>query len=97
MRTFDAAELRRLDANVANVSENQPRVKGQACFDAVRYADAADWYEKAASSPNGEPRDWLLLGWSAAFAGQMERARKAFSEALHRDPTLPTPRTQTTP
>jgi hypothetical protein len=91
-RTFDADGLHKIDAKIASYSEDQPREKGQACFDALRYGESADWYDKAARSAKGEPRDWLLLGWSAAFAGQMERARGAFAEALRRDPTLPVPR-----
>jgi tetratricopeptide (TPR) repeat protein len=96
-RTFDVAGLHRLDEEVAIYGDSQAREKGKALFDALRYAESADWYEKIASSPNGQPRDWLLLGWSAAFAGRMDRARKAFAEALHRDPTLPTPRPRPTP
>jgi hypothetical protein len=90
-RSFSVKDLSELDAKVAKYPDTQPREKAKACFNALRYADSADWYEKAASSPKGEARDWLLLGWSAAFAGQMERARRAFAESRRRDPTLPIP------
>jgi hypothetical protein len=91
MRAFSVKDLAELDSKVAKYPDTQPREKGKACFNALRYADSADWYEKAANSPKGEARDWLLLGWSAAFAGQMDRARRAFTEGLLRDPTLPIP------
>lgn len=97
LRSFDEKGLAQTDARIAALPDTQLREKGKACFEALRYADSADWYEKAANSPKGEARDWLLLGWSAAFAGQMERARKAFAEGMRRDPTLPVPTTRPAP
>ena len=88
---YDAAKLADYDAAADAVPENEPRRKAEACRHALRFAEAADWYEKVVAAPGAPAEDWVALGWVSVFAGRLQRAEFALGEARRRDPTLPMP------
>lgn len=91
---FDVEGLRLLDATVARVPTSDLKGKAQACFSALRYAEAAEWYRRQVNAGQASGQDWLDLAWAEAFAGQVELSRQAFIEAVRRDPTLLVPLTE---
>jgi hypothetical protein len=77
----------KLDVDADAIAPSDPRQKAEACFEALRYAESVRWYDTLVRSAAVTPRDWLALGWTAAFAGQMERSKAAFRRAEELDPT----------
>jgi len=90
-RLFDAAKLSDYDAKANAVAADKPREKAEACRQALRFAEAADWYEKVVTGADATAHDWLSLGWACVFAGRFARAEQAFTQARKMDPTMPMP------
>ncbi len=88
-RLFDAAKLADYDTQADAIGAERPREKAEACRQALRFAEAADWYEKVVSAPDASARDWLDLGWASIFAGRLARAEQALVEARKEDPAMP--------